>query len=206
MSALPFEFERFKKYESYQFHYPIELNLPKNPLRIATNMASVDSGETYIIELCGDGGFEKSYSIAEVHGIQLKFETFAEAEFEGWPLKVEDMETYNQELVDTVAALEAGIGKKVNAHLFIGFEGRGSFGWHRDEGHVMCYMVSGTKLMETETGAHTLNAGDWLFMPEGIQHCATNITNTTMISFGTGSIRPRIKTEMLWASQPSMIG
>ncbi len=205
MNTLPFEFNRTSVFESFQFHHKIDLNLPENPLTIASNMATLMSGETYIVVLNNDGSFDKSYSIDDYQGIAKKVHALNEAKFMGWPIKVEDMETYNQPLVDLVAGLEAGLGRTVNGHMFIGFEGKGSFGWHTDEGHVFCYMLSGTKLMETQSGRHELNAGDWLIMPEGLPHCATNLTDTTMISFGTGSIKPRIKTEMLWADQPALI-
>lgn len=202
---LPFEFDRFNTFEAFHFHHPVELNLPENPLTIATNMASIESGETYFIQLHSDGTFWKSTCISDIHGIQNKFEMFKLAQYHGWPIKVEDMENYNQELVDLVADLTEGVGKPVNGHMFIGFENQGSFGWHKDEGHVMCYMISGTKTMETESGTFTLEDGDWLFMPEGLRHCATNITDTVMISFGTGSIREPAKTQTLWADQPSLI-
>lgn len=203
---LPFEFDRFDEFKSFQFNHPIDLNLPENPLTIASNMSSLESGETYIIVLNNDGSFDKSYSIDDYPGIAKKRHALLEASFMGWPIKVEDMETYNQELVDLAAGLEAGLGTTVNGHMFVGFKGQGSFGWHQDEGHVACYMISGTKLMETETESHILGPGDWLFMPEGLKHCATNLEDTVMISFGTGSIKPRTKTQMLWADQPSLIG
>ncbi|MNY08910.1 Cupin domain protein [compost metagenome] len=204
--ALPFEFERFEKFEAFHFHHPVELNLPENPLAIAANMATLESGETYIIKLFDDGTFWQTVSIADFAGIKNKFDMLNIAQYHGWPIKVEDMENYNQELVDLVADLEAGVGKTVNGHMFIGFENQGSFGWHKDEGHVMCYMISGTKTMETESGTYTLEDGDWLFMPEGLRHCATNVEDTVMISFGTGSIKPRTKTQMLWGNSPSLIG
>jgi quercetin dioxygenase-like cupin family protein len=202
---LPFEFDRFNKFESYQFAYPVDLWLPPNPLTIASSMASLESGETYIIQLFSDGEFWQTISVSEFLSIKEKFDILNIAQYHGWPIKVEDMETYNETLELVVADLEAGVGQKVNAHLFIGFEGKGSFGWHSDEGHVMCYMVEGSKKMETETGVHILEPGDWLFMPEGLKHCATNIEDSVMISFGTGSIRPRIKTQMYWADQTALI-
>lgn len=203
--SLPFEFDRFNKFESYQFAYPVDLFLPPNPLTIASNMASLESGETFIIQLYSDGEFWKTVCIDECPSIKDKFEILNIAQYHGWPIKVEDMETYNESIASVVADLEEGVGKPVNAHLFIGFEGKGSFGWHDDEGHVMCYMVDGCKQMETETGIHMLEPGDWLFMPEGLKHRATNIEDSVMISFGTGSIRPRIKTQMYWADQTALI-
>ena len=203
---IEFEFNRFKTFESFQFNHPVELNLPTNPMVIASNMASVQSGETYVLQLDEEGNFDKSYSLNDIQGLKSKYSFLLDAQAKSWPLKVEDMENYNEELAELTRDLEEGLNESVNAHLFIGFKDFGSFGWHSDEGHVACYMVSGTKLMETDTSSHILSPGDWLFMPEGLRHCATNLTDTVMISFGTGSFKYRTKTTTLWASVPSLIG
>ncbi len=68
--------------------------------------------------------------------------------------------------------------------LFWGQQDHGSFGWHEDDGNVWAYLVSGKKIMETSFATHELNQGDWIFMPKGLQHKATNLTETVLLSFG----------------------
>lgn len=203
---LLFDPEILKEFKSVKWNKPFDLKLPEDPLAIASNLATLESGETFVIKLHPDGTFWQTDCIDEYHGIKNKIEVLNQARSNGWPIKVEDMENYNAEVRQLVDGLEEELETTVNGHLFIGFENKGSFGWHKDEGHVFCYMISGVKQMETETDTHMLEAGDWLFMPEGLAHCATNIEDSVMISFGTGSIKPRVKELDFWAQAGSLIG
>jgi len=206
MIALPKEMFDVTAFKVLSFNHPVDLKLPYYAMEIPSNMANLlYPDNTFILILNNNGTFNRSERIDAFEGLVNKTNALREAQFAGWPIKVEDMETYNEELQQVTQALADGFGAPVNAHLFIGFEEQGSFGWHTDEGHVACYMVSGTKLMKTRAGNFELNAGDWIVMPEGLEHCAHNLTDTVMISFGTGSHRPSTKDPLWGTKNPSVL-
>lgn len=188
-----------------KFTKDLMLELPDNPMHIAANMETVLSGETFIIQLNPDGSFDRTFSTNDYNGIAAKVNALDEARRNQWPIKVEDMENYSPELRQLCDELAEGFGAEVCAHLFIGFEGKGSFGWHTDEGVVACYVLAGEKFMETTYGNHILKKGDWLIMPDGLPHRATNMSDTVMLSFGTGSVKPALKETTMWASSPYIL-
>lgn len=170
------------KFESYQFNYPVAID--KTISSAMMNSKAIDNDYVKVITLNEDGSFDRSYNIQDKIGLMNQLSFVSDSMNSGFPIKVENMETYSEEIFLLSQEVERLNNKPCNVHMFVGFAGKGSFGWHDDDSDVFCYMVSGTKKMETETGVHMLNEGDWLYMPNGIRHCATNITDTVMLSFG----------------------
>lgn len=169
-------------FESYQFTYDVGID-NKISSAMMTSKA-IDNDYVKVITLNEDGSFDRSYNIQDKIGLMNQLSFVSDSMNSGFPIKVENMETYSEEIFLLSQEVERLNNKPCNVHMFVGFAGKGSFGWHSDDSDVFCYMVSGIKQMETESGIHQLNAGDWLYMPNGIRHCATNITDTVMLSFG----------------------
>ncbi len=162
-----------------------DLKLP-SAMAMATNMLAMEDS-VYIIELKPDGSFDRTVKLCEIApDMATRIAALQAAKHQGWPIKIEHMETYNAQVYDACQRLSELVDAPINAHLFIGGEGKGSFGWHEDDGHVFCYMIEGEKKMETgDDRTHYLAPGRWLFMPKGLRHCATNISDTVMMSFGS---------------------
>lgn len=179
---------------SLQWTWATHWDLP-NPMIIASNLDAMEYS-VFIIELDEEGKFVKTNKLGDIQGMRARTDALLEARNRGWPIKVEHMETYNLGVYRVCHEIAQYVNAPINAHLFIGFAGKGSFGWHADDGHVFCHMISGKKLMEREDQSSTLEEDDWLLMPKGLQHCATNITDTVMMSFGTYEF---------WGEQPNVL-
>lgn len=188
MSTFPMNAELIKTYidqnKSYQFNYTIETNLPKNLFKVANNMAQIiDLQSVYIIQLDDNGDFLRTNNLDYIKPND-RIEHFKTAKSNGWPIKIEDMETYNFDIRVVCHILETISKSPVNCHLFWGQKDKGSFGWHEDDGNVWAYLLKGEKLMETESESHLMKEGDWVFMPKGLKHKATNLSETILLSFG----------------------
>lgn len=170
--------------KSYQFNFKINSGLPDSLLKVANSMAQIIQLESvYIVQLNDEGDFLKTQNMEYIKPND-RIGHFNKAITNGWPIKIEDMETYNFEIRTMCHELERISKKPVNCHLFWGHKDKGSFGWHEDDGNVWAYLVKGEKLMETESESHIMKEGDWVFMPKGLKHKATNLSETILLSFG----------------------
>lgn len=173
--------------KSEKIHFPIDPKLPEDILRVANSMEQiVDIQSVFVLRLHEDGTFNRSDNITWVKPNDRR--SYLESAMEkGWPIKVENMESYNFAIREVCHELERISKKPVNCHMFVGQAGFGSFGWHNDDDNVWAYLVSGQKTMETSFTRHDMEAGDWVVMPKGIQHKAENLSSNILLSFGNYS-------------------
>ncbi len=156
-----------------------------NPIEVFTNSGAISQNDTIVVKLNEDGSFDKSYRNNDLAGtIFEQVVAIVESYNKGFPVKVENVETYNRYTYGIAGMLGSIVDRPCNIHMFTGGAGKGSFGWHTDTSAVFCYMIAGHKKMFVEDQEFDLYPGDWLYMPDGILHKAENQTDTVMISCG----------------------
>jgi ribosomal protein L16 Arg81 hydroxylase len=111
--------------------------------------------------------------IDEINRIQQAFN-------EGNTVVAKNLETYNL----TLDLLCQAIGNNVDAHMYMSPKDACGFPLHSDDRSVFIFMLYGEKLFKVEDKDILLEAGDMLYIKQGIQHKATAVQASCHISFG----------------------
>lgn len=100
-------------------------------------------------------------------------------------IKIEKMETYNEDYIKACKQLEEVSNKKVDCHVYFSSPISVSFDLHTDPYDVLLYCVDGHKNFQVEDQIYDLRPGVWLFVEGNKLHKAINDNDfCTMLSFG----------------------
>ena len=104
---------------------------------------------------------------------------------EGNTVVVKNLETYNWDF-EWVCKM---IGSNVDAHMYISPKGATGFPMHVDDRSVFIVMQYGEKEFNVEGQKIVLEAGDMLYLKQGVRHRASAIRSSCHISFGLATSR-----------------
>ena len=99
---------------------------------------------------------------------------------DGNTVVVKNLETYNLEL-DWVCK---AIGNNVDAHMYISPKDASGFPMHTDDRTVFIFMQYGEKEFYVEDQKIVLEAGDMLYLKQGVKHKAIATQGSCHLSFG----------------------
>jgi len=167
----------------------LKYNFFKSPkkdfARALSSLEFFEERKVYVIEL-QNGTYQKDYCVNDVCQSYARYEgllqTFLDAKH---GLKIEGFESFNRNIFQFCNTLSNVWDRPVNCHAYWGFEGHGSFDMHVDDCNVVIAVVHGKKLVNVNGVEYTLARGDVLYIPPGVPHQATNLTDCLSLSFGS---------------------
>lgn len=103
---------------------------------------------------------------------------------DGNVISIKNLENLNTKIEDACKVFS----DNTSLHMYITPTNGESFNMHKDDRHVFIRVLYGTKIIICKEGdrdvAYTLDSGDWMHIPFGIEHRAVNCSPAISISFG----------------------
>jgi 50S ribosomal protein L16 3-hydroxylase len=151
---------------------------------------------------------------------------------QGYTLLVRHAERHDPQLARLAAAFESDLGGETDVHIYATPGGKHGFGWHYDAEEVFILQTEGTK--EYSLRKNTVNpwptletipadmryereqmplmkcrleAGDWLYIPDGWWHTASAVTDSVTLAVGVmrppaiellDALRGTLNSSLLW--------